>query len=125
MRRCKVCNEAAAQNDRLAQPVPTGTRLLSASQVLSQLGVNAANKIVARATAVLTTYGTLHAKDPALAASLTINPQRPVYLVTQWFAKPVVVQVPSPPMGISVTGTVTGAQYVVDAATGQVTDETP
>lgn len=82
MRVYKVCNLAAAPNNRLAQTVPAGTNLLIASQVLRNLGVDRANKSVARATAVLNTYGALHAKDPALAASDTINPSRPGHLVT-------------------------------------------
>ena len=119
-----VCNQAAAaESGVLARPLAAGTRLLTVAQVLQRLGTE--NPNVKRATAVMTTYGTLHAKDPALAASTTINPGRPVYLVTERFVKPVLVQGLSVPNGEPGSGYVTGAQYVVDAATGQVTDWTP
>lgn len=124
MRVYKVCDQAAAvENGVLSQPLAASTRLMTAAQVLQRLG--ATNRNVRRATAVMTTYGALHAKDPALAASTIINPGRPVYLVTEWFAQPVLVQDFSAPDGIPVSGYVTEAQYVVDAATGQITDWTP
>jgi hypothetical protein len=124
MRVYKICNQAAAtENGVLSRPLAAGTHLMTASQVLQRLGT--ANPNVKRATAVMTTYGTLHAKDPALAASTTIDPGRPVYLVTEWFVKPVLVQGLYVPNGAPGSGYVTGAQYVVDAATGQITDWTP
>lgn len=121
----KVCNQAAAtDNGVLSRPVAAGTPLLTAPQVLLLLGAtNNAN--VKRATALITTYGSLHAKDPALAASTIIDPGRPVYLVTEWFVKPVLVQGLSVPNGAPGFGYASEAQYVVDAATGKVTDGTP
>lgn len=122
MRVYKICNQAAAANSVLSRPLVAGTPLLSKLQVLRSLG--ALNAGVKRATAVLMTYGSIHAKEPALAASTTVNRGRPMYLVTEWFAKPVLVNF-SAPEGAPASGYVTQAQYVVDAATGRVTDWTP
>ncbi len=96
-----------------------GSPLLTARQALSAVG--ASNPNVKRATAIFTTYGTLHTQDAALAANVTIAPSRPVYLVTEWFTNPVLVSPPVPD-GAQSSWYVTSAQYVVDAATGQVTD---
>ena len=116
----RVCNQVAAVNEGvLSAPVKAGSPLLTARQALSAVG--ASNPNVKRATAIFTTYGTLHTQDAALAANDTIAPSRPVYLVTEWFTNPVLVSPPVPD-GAQSSWYVTSAQYVVDAATGQVTD---
>ena len=116
----QVCNQAAAANAGiLSKPVNAGSRLLTAAQVLSDLRIP--NPKVKRDTVRFTTYGTLRRQDSALAANSTIAASRPVYLVTVWFAKPVLVS-PPVPNGTPSSWYVTSAQYVVDAATGQVTD---
>ena len=116
------CSCAVPQKGWLTGKVPPGTPLLTAKQVLAGNGIPGPN--IKRATAVLTTYGALHRQDPALAASATISPDRPVYLVTEWFIQPEVVDI-SAPQGVPAQGTVTSEQLVVDAVTGQVTDYTP
>lgn len=116
------CNNTVSRVGWLGAKVPSGTKLLTRQQVLADNGGTGSN--IKRATVLLTTYGALHREDPALAASTTINPERPVYLVTEWFVKPEVVDI-SVPQGAPAQGMVKSEQLVVDAVTGQVTDYTP
>jgi len=116
----RVCNQAGATNaGPWSRPVPSGTRLLTVAQALRSVGVP--NATVKRDTVRLTTYGVLRREDPALAAQLTIAASRPVYLIRVWYTHPIVSNLPVP-NGASATWYVIRSAYVIDAATGQVTD---
>ena len=120
-RRCDAAEAASlSMSGKLTRPVKPGTRLLTRNQALKQAGAN--NAVVKTVTAILTTYGALHRKDPALAAatSVVVNRTRPVWLVTLTFVKPVQINAYKPSGAPSIMAT--RIQVVLDAATGKMTD---
>lgn len=119
LRTYHVCNQAAASRGPWSRPVAPGTPLLTAAQALGSVGVP--NATVKRDTVRLTTYGALRRADPALAAQLTIAASRPVYLIQVWYRHPILSNIPAP-NGADSIWYITRSAYVVDAATGQVTD---
>jgi len=116
-RRKSVCNPAALNRLPLIRPVPAGAALLSRTQVLSRFHHPGTMVVVAR-----TTYGAIHRKNPALAASAVVYPGRIVWIVMEYFPRPVTVDGGNGPVGAPSTVTITAESFVVDAATGDVTD---
>lgn len=121
MRCYRVCNQAAARRTagsgaNLDRPVSAGTPLLS--KAAAEKGWAAQGTIT---EAILTTYGAAHHALPALAASVIINPTRPVWVITVHFRHPGLLQGPVP--SGAPPEYVDWARAVVDATTGTMTDE--
>jgi hypothetical protein len=116
-RRSKVCNPVALRKLPLNRPAQPGAVLLTRRQVLSRLGMTGAIVAVARMT-----YGQLQAADPALAASAVIYPGRVIWVITQYFPEPVTVQYGNSPPGAPTTHKISAESFVIDVATGEVTD---
>lgn len=115
--RSSACERAALKKFPLNRPVPAGTPLLTRRVVLAELGLTHASAVATR-----TTYRQIRAADPALAASSVIYPSRIVWVITRFFAKPVSVPQTMGPPSAPTSITITAASYVIDAATGTMTD---
>lgn len=116
-RRSAVCNPAALKEFPLDRRVPAGTPLLTRQAVLSELGLTSSIT-----TARRTTYRQIQAADPALAASSIIYPARIVWVVTRFFPKPVTVPQTYGPPSAPTSIKITAESFVIDAATGDITD---
>jgi hypothetical protein len=114
-RKHAVCDQKAYDTLPLIKPDPAaGPPQLTRQRLLARYAVPGGQVVVQ-----LTTYGRLRRTDPALAGSATINAARAVWVITQYFPKPVVTNV------ASVTGkplTDKVFSFVIDAVTGQETD---
>lgn len=116
-RQKKVCNPAALAGLPFSGPDRQGASLITQRQLVARFGVAGSTLALAR-----TTYGQVHAANPALAASDTVYSGRIVWLVTQYFSKPVTVHDGDGPIGASTTRKISVASFVIDAATGDVVD---
>jgi hypothetical protein len=103
----------------LIKPGPAAATPLTRRQVLSRYDGNGGTVV-----AVPTSYGQLRKDNPDLGASSVIDPRRPVWVVTDYSAKP--FSCPSCIMPLPAEAgpqrTFTVSSKVIDAATGQTTD---
>ncbi len=121
MKHYRVCNQGGAAtaqsgSTNLGRAVAAGAALESKAQ--AEKGWAQQGTIT---QAVLTTYGALHRALPSLAASLIINPTRPVWVITVDYSSPQLFQGPQP--GGFGPEYFTWVRVVIDAASGVMTDE--
>jgi hypothetical protein len=112
-----ICNPAALSELPLVKPARASAVLLTGQQVLARFRQPGAVLATER-----TTYGQIHAADSFLAASTVVYPGRVVWVITRYFAKPVTVADSNAPAGTAHRKTISAESFVIDAATGQVTD---
>ena len=121
MKHYRICNKAGASavqsgSPNLSQPVAADASLKSKAQ--AEKGWAQQGTIT---QALLTTYGALHRALPILAASLIINPTRPVWVIPVHYSSPQLFQ-GSEPSGVGPLY-FSWLRVVVDAASGAMTDE--
>lgn len=121
MKHYLVCNQLAARAEpnlgaNLSVPVAAGTPLITKAE--AEKGLAAEGTIT---QALLTTYGAIHRALPSLAASDTINPTRPVWVITVHYRSPQLFQGPQP-SGLP-PEYFNWYREVIDAASGVATDQ--
>jgi hypothetical protein len=114
------CGPAARDHFPLDRPASPGARVLTLPQVVAKQGWT--GDIV---RARLMTYGQAAGAFPALAASAVVARSREVWVLTRYFAEPVTMPFAGGygPPGEPATMTISAMSEVIDATTGQMTDE--
>jgi hypothetical protein len=104
----------------LDRPMAPGARLLTQRQVVAELGWTG-DTVGARRM----TYGQAATAFPALAANAVIARSREVWVLTRYFAKPVTMPFAGGygPPGEPATMRISAMSEVIDATTGDLTDE--
>jgi hypothetical protein len=111
------CDPAARDVFPLDRPMAPGARPLTEQQVVGR-----ASRRGDTVRARLMTYGQAASAFPGLAASAVIARSREVWVLTVYFAEPVLFPVSGPP-GTKAARPVSAMSEVIDATTGKMTDE--
>ncbi len=114
-----AASTAAASSARDADS--SGTAYFHLIGTLPRTGTTMSMKYGTAAIAQMT-YGQLHTADPALGASSVVYPGRIIWVVTRYFPHPVTVPYDNGPAGAPATHQISAESFVIDAATGDVTD---